>query len=278
MTFKDVLVLVDDTAAAQARAVAAAALAARHGAALTGLFLTSDFLETVLIDGAGSYAPALDLTRLAAEHAAAVLSASETARLLFEAAAGQAGVRSDWLTVPGGAPENLFATARRFDLTVFPNKARACLGPTTISAAALGMASGGPILVLPDGVVDRPVGHRIMVAWKAARESARALHDAWPLLSKADEVHAVVVSPHGEYGPDGALQRHLERHGVPAKVIVDLSRDADAGEVLRREALNLNADLIVMGLYGRTRVGEVLLGGVSDSLLHNPPCALLLSH
>ena len=57
-----------------------------------------------------------------------------------------------------------------------------------------------------------------------------------------------------------------------------LGFDADAGEVLRREVLSLNADLLVMGLYGRTRVGELLLGGVSDALLRDPPCALLLSH
>lgn len=70
----------------------------------------------------------------------------------------------------------------------------------------------------------------------------------------------------------------MERHGIAAQVVVDLSRDTDVGEVLRREALSLRADMMVMGVFGRTRLGELLLGGVSDTLLRDPPCALFLSH
>jgi nucleotide-binding universal stress UspA family protein len=278
VTYKDILVVVDETSASQARVAAAATLAARHGAALTGVFLTSDFMNLIFVDGAGGYAPALDIDRLVSEHAAAVLSAAEAARMTFEAAAGDAAVRSDWLTISGDSDAELFAVSRRFDLTVIPPHVRACLGANRISAAALAMASGAPVLLLPEAAGEPTLGRRIVVAWKSTRESARALHDAWPMLSQADEVHAVVVSPHGDYGPDGALQRHMERHGLAAKMIVDLSRDADAGEVLRREALSLRADLLVMGVFGRTRLGELLLGGVSDTLLRDPPCALLLSH
>ena len=226
MTFRDILVLVDETPEAPARAAAAAALAARHGAALTGVFLTSDFLNSIFLNGAGSYAPAIDIDRMATEHAAAVLSASETARMLFEAAAGDAGVRSDWLSISGDSCDDLYATARRFDLTIVPLTTQACMGPTRITAASLAMASGGPVLVLPKATADRPIGRRTVVGWKATRESARALHDAWPLLAQAEQIHTVVVSPHGEYGPDGALQRHFERHGLTAKVIVDTSRAA----------------------------------------------------
>jgi nucleotide-binding universal stress UspA family protein len=134
------------------------------------------------------------------------------------------------------------------------------------------------VLLLPEAAGQPTLGRRIVVAWKSTRESARELHDAWPMLTQAEDVHAVVVSPHGEYGPDGALQRHLERHGIAAQVVVDLSRDTDVGEVLRREALSLRADMMVMGVFGRTRLGELLLGGVSDTLLRDPPCALFLSH
>lgn len=278
MTYKDILVVVDDRPASQARAVAAATLAARHGAALTGVFLTSDFMNLIFVDGAGGYAPALDIDRLVSEHAEAVHSAAEAARMMFEVAAGDAAVRSDWLTISGDANAELFSVCRRFDLTIISPHIRACLGTNRISAATLAMASGAPVLLLPEAAGQPTLGRRIVVAWKSTRESARALHDAWPMLTQAEDVHAVVVSPHGEYGPDGALQRHLERHGIAAQVVVDLSRDTDAGEVLRREALSLRADMMVMGVFGRTRLGELLLGGVSDTLLRDPPCALFLSH
>ena len=278
MTYKDILVVVDDRPASQARAVAAATLAARHGAALTGVFLTSDFMNLIFVDGAGGYAPALDIDRLVSEHAEAVHSAAEAARMMFEVAAGDAAVRSDWLTISGDANAELFSVCRRFDLTRTSPHIRACLGTNRISAATLAMASGAPVLLLPEAAGQPTLGRRIVVAWKSTRESARALHDAWPMLTQAEDVHAVVVSPHGEYGPDGALQRHLERHGIAAQVVVDLSRDTDVGEVLRREALSLRADMMVMGVFGRTRLGELLLGGVSDTLLRDPPCALFLSH
>lgn len=47
--------------------------------------------------------------------------------------------------------------------------------------------------------------------------------------------------------------------------------DPRAGEALQ-------ADLVVMGLFGHSRLRETILGGVSRSLLADPPVPLLLSH
>ena len=51
-----------------------------------------------------------------------------------------------------------------------------------------------------------------------------------------------------------------------------------ATEVLRRQAADLGADLMVMGLFGRSRLEELILGGVSREMLRAPPLPLPISH
>lgn len=278
MTYQDILVHVDERPSSRARAVAAATLAARLNARLTGAFLKSEFLRDAMVAESLAYMPPDALQALLEQEEAARLQASEGARGVFEAEAARAGVTSDWLVVDGGRDQEFIACARRFDLTVFPPVAKVSLAVNEISAAAVALASGGPVLVIPEVGTPPALPERVLVAWKGSRESARALRDAWPLLRQAKEVHVLIVSPHGEGGADGLLQRHLEAHGVKANLIVDRSHDASAGQIIRDQVADLKADLVVMGVYGRPRLQELLLGGVSHNLLADPPCALLLSH
>lgn len=278
MTYRDILVQIDDRPASMARAAAAATLAARLKARLVGVFLKSNFIRNYMAGEALAYMSPGAIDALLTEHAAAVEKASEASRETFELAASNARVDSDWLAVDGDSDHALIACARRFDLTVFPTEATASLGAQRISAGAVGLASGGPLLIVPDRGVGPTCCERVLIAWKGTRESARALRDAWPLIRSAKEVHVLVVAPEGEGGPDGLLQRHLEHHGCKPNLIVDRSDDASAGEILRKQAEALNADLIVMGLYGRPKLQELVLGGVSHDLLRDAPCALLVSH
>lgn len=278
MVYRDILVQVDETEAGRARAAAAAAMASAAGANLTGVFLKSEFFRTYQGAEAFGYMGPETVDRLLRDHTRGVAEASETTRSRFEAAAGDAGVSSSWLEVGGDDDLGLIASARRFDLTMLPPMARTSFGITQIAAAEVGLAAGGPILVVPESGLSATPGKRILVAWKGSRESARALHDAWPLLTEADEVHVLTIAHEGEGGPEGMLQRHLERHGIKANIIVDRSHDASAADIMRRQVKVLGADLVVMGLYGRPRVSEVILGGVSHDLLAAPPAGLFLSH
>ena len=159
-----------------------------------------------------------------------------------------------------------------------PVRARPILSENVVTAAGVALSCGGPVLALPDSGYPVDLGRRVMVAWKNSRESARALRDAWPLLAAAQEVHVVCVSQDGELSPDRDLQRHFERHGIVAKLTVTTDSAMPPSEALRREAALLNADLIVMGVYGRPRLSEVVFGGVSGELLARPPAAFLISH
>jgi nucleotide-binding universal stress UspA family protein len=51
-----------------------------------------------------------------------------------------------------------------------------------------------------------------------------------------------------------------------------------AGDVLLNEAAELNADLIVMGGYGHSRLREFVLGGATRTLLKQMTAPVLLAH
>lgn len=279
MSLRDILVQVDDTDQAAPRLRAAADLAGRFKAHLTGAFLANDTPpEFVSPDESFmSFSPQL-LDELLKVHTATVETRGEAARLRFETAAADEGVRSEWQVLSGDTRAKLTAAARRADLLVMPRVAVPCLGRDKVEAAQLALACGGPVLITPDGDFAPSVGRKILLAWNGGREASRALRDAWPLIAEAQELHVVVVTPKGEGGPDTGLQRLLEHHGQNANLIVDPSPDGSAGDVLSRQVSAQGADLVVMGLYGRPRFQEFVLGGASRDMLERLPVPLFVSH
>ncbi len=278
MAYKDILVQADAGEASARRSRIAARLARQFNAELTGVFLRTTFPIQSFTAGPYGVVPPIVTPKLIAEYEDVMDAAAAGARASFEAAVREAGVPSEWLTVDGDTPRAMLQCMRRTDLTVFPRDLLPTVREYGLTPAQLGMWGGGPMLVLPDVAADQPIGRRVLVAWNDSREAARALRDAWPLLATAEEVVVLIVSAQGDVGPEGMLRRHFEHHGCKAKVMVEQSPEASIGEVILRQAAGLNADLVVMGLYGHARLQELLLGGVSRDLLKASPTALLVSH
>jgi nucleotide-binding universal stress UspA family protein len=141
-------------------------------------------------------------------------------------------------------------------------------------------SSGRPILLVPAGVKVNSSPKRILVAWDAKVEAARAAREALGLLIRADEVHLVMVDPnvdkHGaEPGADAAA--YLARHGI--KVTVDRlpSEGRSVAEVLNRHAVDTQADFLVMGAYSHSRMRELIFGGVTSSMLEKPSLPLFMA-
>ena len=148
---------------------------------------------------------------------------------------------------------------------------------------AVALATGRPMLVVPHiGVNTRP-GQIVMLCWNASRESARAASDALPFLTRAQKVILLAVEPkpsafgHGEEpGADAAAW--LARHGVDVTVQRDVADDDDIGNVILSRAADYGVDLIVMGLYGHSRLREMVLGGASRTLLSSMTVPVLMGH
>jgi len=143
-------------------------------------------------------------------------------------------------------------------------------------------SSGKPMLLVPEGAKATLRPKRVMVAWDARIEASRALREAIDLLASADEVRLVLVDPteresgHGaEPGADAAA--YLARHGVKVSVDRLPSEGLGIAAVLRRHAVDCGAEMIVMGAYGHSRLRERIFGGVTRSLIEEPPLPLFMA-
>jgi nucleotide-binding universal stress UspA family protein len=206
----------------------------------------------------------------------AVDSAQARAQLAFLAAAQGRGVVADWIVLD--TIQQLVDRARLSDLVVVPPGPLPEGGEVTMSVAQLGLACGGPLLVVPDHVAEASIGSRVLICWNGSRESARAWRDAWPFILAADHLAVAAVRPRPDFDDDAALRFRLSRWDRKVDVLSEAAADELAPEVLRGHARDWGSDLLVMGLYGRPRMSEQVLGGVSHELLADPPCPLLISH
>ena len=141
--------------------------------------------------------------------------------------------------------------------------------------------SGRPVMLIPPQWKGETIGRRILVAWKARPEAARALAEAAPFLAAAEEVTVVTVDaqPDGYGGGPGRdISTHLARKGLDIELrnVDGMGRPPELA--LLNEARSVAADLIVMGGYGHSRLREYVLGGVTRALTRASPVPILLSH
>ena len=143
------------------------------------------------------------------------------------------------------------------------------------------LRAGRPVLVVPDEIDSLPA-RRIMLAWKDTRESRRAVSDALPFLKEATEVLIVeVCEPGSETESLRSVEDvagHLCRHGVSVGAKAFLRNERSVADELLRFAKDGNADLIVAGAYGHSRLGEWMFGGVTQELLAKSQLCCLFSH
>lgn len=180
-----------------------------------------------------------------------------------------------------GAGEHMALQARTRDLCLVPMVSQND-GQRAIAEAVV-FGSGRPVLLYRPGAADL-LGRglsTIVVAWDGGRTAARALADALPLLPKARQVRVLtVIGEKAEARPGLGSEpvRHLRAHGIDAA-----SDEVDAagrkiGEVFSDYLAKHRSDLLVMGAYGRSRAREFILGGATESMLHDPKAPLFLSH
>lgn len=143
-------------------------------------------------------------------------------------------------------------------------------------------SSGKPLLLMP-GERPAPLApRRVVVAWDGRLEASRAVHEALDLLIAAEDVRLVLVDPvEGEGGhgaePGADIATYLARHGVKAGVERLPSQGHSVATVLRRYASDFDAELLVMGAYGHSRLRERIFGGVTKSMTDDPSLPIFLA-
>lgn len=272
MTLKNLLVQVGSDKANAVRLDYAIRLAKAHGAYLTA------FHAPALADVPGYVMAELPPSVFEARER---MLQEETAKLSAQVskASTAAGIEIEWRSIAGGTPEAATLHARHADLTVVGQGLDDRDVPEGL-AETLIMGSGRPVLLVPSyGTFDK-VGERIMVAWNATRESARALNDALPLLKRAQQVIVLSIDPRGAERrvPGADIALHLARHGVKAEASTAYGDDLSVGDVILSRGADLGVDMIVMGAYGHSRAREFVLGGATRHILRHMTVPAFMSH
>lgn len=277
MAFRDILVHVDNSKICEARLQAAIDLAREHDAHLTGVYIYRELLVPTYAEVQVGAA----LMEAQLEEAETQAKAAEDA---FCAALEQSGVAFEWRSQRGDPVNGINLSARYADLVVTGQPED--MEVDWMSAAIcnrIALESGRPVLVVPYTGVQHPIGKRVLVAWNARREAVRAVHDALPILAKADSVEVLSINPKdnpsGEGDIAGAdLCLHLARHGVKAEAHTIRASDIDVANLLLSHSADRDNDLLVMGAYGHSRFRELVLGGATRDVMRHMTLPVFMSH
>ncbi|HLX27689.1 MAG TPA: universal stress protein [Casimicrobiaceae bacterium] len=277
MTFRSILVHLDDSAAGERRMDAAVTIARRFKGCVTAIYSSlSSRVEVDIEQLPPREVAKLMLDREARDRAEALLRRMAEAREHVEIQIRALGINPI---------DNALAEMRCADLAILSQPGDEIdisgFDRRLLEHALLG--SGGPLLVLPFAPSTAEIGGNVVIAWDGSREAARAVRDALPLLATASRTTLLSIGNRCRLGEDA--QRSQERvtaylalHGVNVQPKRMESTLDDPGELLLSELCDLGADLLVMGAYGHARVRELVLGGMTRTMVEKMTVPLFTSH
>jgi nucleotide-binding universal stress UspA family protein len=267
MGIRDILVHLDNSSASVARLDLAIVYAMKHGARLRGLYLITHLF----------YEPS----------AIGEKTDSEKIERLFMDKTSEAGITSEWVfqdcSTMGSNISNLITMHAYFtDLLI--------IGQVDLSSPVINIPTdlvervvvscGRPVLVIPYSGTFNTAGDRIMVAWKAGRESIRAINDALPHMQKAHSV--VIVEGRKPYESNDAtivmVKDFLQKHDILVSVDVISSESFPIGDMLLNNICEKKIDLLVMGAFAPNRRGNLELSPVAKHILKHMTAPVLISH
>jgi len=280
MSYKTILVSLNEVGRLPELVAAAATIAQAQGAHVAGLYVI----------------PAVQVyPSVGFEAAPQVFEGNRTffkdnaarVRQVFEEAMRRDGLNFDFHQVDSRTPiiaDEVTAVGRCADLVIV-----SATNPDEITGVErdfveqVVMAVGRPVVVLPFKGNAAISLDDIVLGWDGGREAARAAYDALPLLQAAKKVRVVRVDPQKDPSlrasvPGADLAEALARHGVKAEARGFPTDGSDEGQALLRCADDSGAGLIVMGAYGHSRLSEFIFGGATRFVLNRMNRPVLMSH
>lgn len=209
---------------------------------------------------------------------------AKAAAARFEQAAKRAGVSAESRILTAsisGAADQLAHMARRFDLAIVGQAERENSMADEVVDEGVLFESGRPVIFVPYIQKAGLKLDRVMVCWDGSRAATRAIADALPLLQKAKKVEIVLIASKGfkaDEAPGADLAKHLARHNLQVELKRITSPDIDVASTILSYSADSNADLIVMGGYGHSRLREFILGGATRGMLESMTVPVLMSH
>lgn len=279
MSYKSITVCLDGSAASARALRFAIDLAVRNNAHLTGLHLT--YLPIIISEPYAMWGPVMTEWEESAQ------AKQRQAKEQFMAEASKNGINADFAGYRSDDLPEVIAHARASDLTVMAQQetAGSALGSNDAITAhfieSMVLNLGRPVLLLPQTGYLPQKFDTIIVAWDGGREATRAVADALPILKGARVVKVLSVSEEidDEHDlPDVDIAAYLAKHDIKVDIERKESVHRAPGEWLLSRASEGKADLMVMGAYGHNRFAELVLGGVTRSVMRHMQLPVLMSH
>lgn len=251
MALRRILVHLDASPRSAARAEAAAELARRHGAGLTGLFA----INSAEISHQGEL-----------ERRDVVTDLAQETLTVFRRCTEACAVSATWRQAIGIEAEQVNAhvimAARHHDLSIVGQNDPVRIEPS-IPVNLVDQVvdrSGRPVLVIPFAGRFQALGQRVIVAWNGSREAARAVADAMPLLTIAKRVTVLRLEDTNGLIADADAEiadfsEYLAAHGIaPLHDRLNVAGSTiGISEALLSYLVQEAADLLVMGGGGAVR-------------------------
>jgi len=281
LSFKTLLVLLDESEDSPKRLDVACSLADHHGAHLSALAMSQQIAPYMSagLDG-GSAAIDVELINEAKARAQSIAAAAKKSI----DARGQLGdVR--WAShATFGLREAAALQGRHADMVIAGQPIEdQSIGLREAAFEGVLLSSGRPVLLAPSSWRGPVHMRRIVLAWDASKQAARALGDATPLIQQAETITIVVVDPepgHQGFGeePGADIALHLARHCPKVELDRIPSSGTSVAQALLARTTAASGDLIIMGGYGHSLLRESFFGGVTRQIIHQTTIPLLLSH
>ena len=278
MAFKDIVVFVDSSSASTHRLQVAAELAQRYSGHLIGVYVVpaAHHIHDGFVRGEAAMRALAKRRRQEEEYAVLKVGRS------FAEVATRHDIQAEFrLILNSDENQNVVLNSLYADLVIVGKTGEDGLPQHWLSDRLL-LASGVPVLVVPNGWSSDKIGVRIAVAWNASKEARRAVTDALPLLSTANSVKILIVDAkgsvdrHGEE-PGANIARHLARHGANVEVESVSSGDVSTASRILNVASADSVDLIVMGAHSHSRSSQLLFGSVTRAILKDATVPVFLA-
>lgn len=279
MDIKDVLLLCDAGRTTQGRIDTAFELATKYNAVVTAIFIP----PTPKFNANGSAGRTVLTVPVEEqlEHSNEIIKSTKKA---FIAKAKKLGIACEWIEDDELDIVSFINQSRYSDVAIAPQLlAEHVPNDKSLICDYLSTQIGKPLIVLPNKMKKFPLLNNVVIAWDESPQAARAVHDAIPLLKLADNVNVVMV-PEEEYYENKliisgqGLKSYLSHHGINVNMVTIQRKKSKIAKEILSSAKHQGAGLIVMGVYGHSRIRESVFGGTSKYLLKNTTIPLLVSH
>jgi nucleotide-binding universal stress UspA family protein len=287
MAIRKLLLPLTGTAAGEAALATALLIARVWDAHVTALHVRVDSRDVAPLAGEGLSGAMIEEMMSATEkessdRAHAVRSmferfVTEHDVTVAEARPGLLGATASFASITGREEDLVAQQARLADITVVPHPEAGEDISSSDALHAVLFDSGRPVLIAPM-TAPTSIGKRICIAWNGTAESASAVLGALPWMQRAEGVRILTAEGYQRRGPAAPeLAAYLAMHHIHADIATFTPVDRDVGKGLLAAASHFGADLLAMGAYSHSRLRQLILGGVTRSVLENSTLPVMMN-